>query len=419
MRRPRHHQRPSRAILTPALAAFLLVCACSDADPQGRDRFRRASPPALSQTRQAIVSGAPAPLTSSVFFLEVTTPSGVATCTATLITPDLLLTAAHCLSAQFGPVNCAETRLSEALSIDHFRVSNEPDLTGAPTPSWSFPDIEQARIVHEGGLLCGHDIALLKLAAPLSEDDAVPLAVPLGPPFEDLETNARYLAVGYGSVHPSGTGEKVRRMSEPLEVQCDSRVACADLILEGAAGAPNLPAPEIATGEWLGQAAACAGDSGGPALIDTQGQQEIIGVLSRGHADCSLNIYSFPQSFAFRQAVRDMIQTDGSEPSYELPSWATETEEPDTPLGEGAAGGWGGMGGAGEPTVEEPPETGGTLTASPSDVAPWQTDSGCSCRLSGPPRGSASWDALSLLLISLSFWGARRCSAPALFYKAQ
>lgn len=414
MRRPRQKKRPPRTCLAPALAALLLVCACSDADPRGQDSSARLSSKApLSQTHQRIVSGAPAPLETAVFFLEVTTPSGVATCSATLVTPDILLTAAHCISAHFGPVDCSETRLSEPLSVDHFRVSNEPDLTGAPTPSWTFPDIEQVRIVHEGELLCGHDVALLKLAAPLAGDVATPLDVPQEPLAAGETTSVIYRAIGYGSVHPSGTGEKVRRESELLAVQCASPDACAALILEGAAGAPNLPAPLIAAGEWLGQSAGCPGDSGGPALIDTDHGPATIGVLSRGHADCSLNIYSLPQSFAFREAVRDMMHIDGTGPSYQIPSWAVEPEEPNAPPGEGAAGGLGGMGDGGHPVGEELPETGGTLSASPADVVSWQTDPGCSCRLSGPAHGKASWHALFLLLISLSFWGARRRSAPA------
>lgn len=398
-----------RALAQFGFAALLLLPKCDGSAPtlhQGSPF--ESSPAPLKKTHQEIISGAPAPLDSAVFYLEVTTPTGVATCSASLITADILLTAAHCITGQFGPIDCRTTRLSEALSVDHFRVSNEADLTGAPTPAWVFPEIAAVRVVHGGALLCGRDIALLRLRAPLDSEVATPLAVPQGPWRDAAPRERTYSALGYGSVHPSGTGEKIRRSAGPLEALCISQDECEGRMLSGAAGAQNLPAPEIAPGEWIGQAAGCPGDSGGPALSTSNGAPGIVGVLSRGHADCSLNIYSFPQSAAFREAVRDMIHSDESAPSYELPSWVIEPEPLETPPEETPKGGAGGMGGS--PSAP-PASSGGAISTSPPSVGSWRADRSCSYGESGSNPSPTAWSFLSLLLIFVG--GARRRSAPA------
>jgi hypothetical protein len=396
-----------RALAKFALPALLFLPRCDPVAPGDHGpRFESSSAP-LKEGHQMIVSGAPAPLDSAVFFLEVTTARGVATCSAALITPDILLTAAHCVTGQFGPIDCRTARLSEALSVDHFRVSNEPDLTGAPAPTWNFPEIAEVRIVHSDALLCGHDIALLRLSTPLATEVATPLAVPQEPWLDVLPEERTYSALGYGSVHPSGTGEKTRRSASPLEALCTSKDECEAQAVLGAAGAEGLPAPEIAPGEWIGQGAGCPGDSGGPALDTSRQTPGIVGVLSRGHADCSLNIYSFPQSEAFRDAMRNMIQFDGSLPIYEIPSWATEPDPSEMPE-KSPLGGAGGMGGA----PSSPPEPSGGSTSAPRpSVGSWRSDRGCNLGTSGSNLSPTPWPVLSLIMIFL--WGARRRSAPA------
>src|SRR5690606_17659321 len=109
---------------------------------------------------------------------------------------------------------------------------------------WKFPSIERAVVVFEGELLCGHDIGLIQLTEMVSTLVAEPAKVPLD------ASATHYRAIGYGASHPSGTGERVRRTSGPLEIQCNTRETCEDTLITGAAGAGSISAPPIVPGEW-------------------------------------------------------------------------------------------------------------------------------------------------------------------------
>lgn len=372
--------------------AFLGCTSCSDGIPGG----------ALQREAVQLIISGETSADSAVFFVEVTTPSGVATCSATLIAPNVLLTAGHCVTGQFGRVDCTTTRLAEALPPENFRVTNEPDLAGSPEPTWTFPPLSEVVVVHPDALLCGNDVALLRLKESLTREFAAPVAVPQDPPL----TNS-YRAVGYGAVHPSGTGERRRRTSGDLEVQCRGPAECEGVELLGAAGAGPLDAPPVLVGEWIGAPSGCPGDSGGPALIETEEGRALVGVLSRGGADCSLNIYTFPQSEDLRQAVRDMIAVDTSNPIYEIPSWFLEPEEPDETPSEPGFGGFGGA-------ALSPPGSGGTIEeqepiSSPSAYGSFGNDDArCSCRAAGSAGQNNATSPLMLVLLSFSMLGARR-----------
>src|SRR5690606_14594431 len=135
-------------------------------------------------------------------------------------------------------------------------------------------------VVHEGALLCGNDIGLIQLQQSVDERIATPLDVPL-----DTPAPSQYRAVGYGASHPSGTGERVRRTSGPLDVACTTPEDCEQIVIEGAAGSPNTEGVPTVPSEWIGAGDACPGDSGGPALTLT-GEPTVLGVLSRGTSDC-------------------------------------------------------------------------------------------------------------------------------------
>lgn len=382
--------------------AFLGCAGCSDGvlavDLHPR-RPSLESPP--REAMQPILSGAPS-ADSAVFFLEVTTPSGVATCSATLIAPNILLTAGHCVTGQFGSVDCGTTRLSEALPPANFRVTNEPDLTGSPDPSWTFPPLEEVVLVHEGALLCGHDVALLRLRQSFSLEDVTPIAVPQNPPL-----TSSYRAIGYGAAHPSGTGERRQRTSGEIEIQCREPEECEETELLGAAGASPLEVPPIVAGEWVGEPSGCPGDSGGPALIETEEGTALVGVLSRGAADCSLNIYALPQSRALRQAVRDMISVDDSSPIYEIPSWFLEPAPPGENPSETGFGGLGGApsqaSGSGGETVEQHP-----AVALPPYGKFGDAEGGCSYHAAGATGRRRATSPLTLLILACFILGARR-----------
>lgn len=330
-------------------------------------------PGAESSTKeQRVAQGTPAPKHSAVAFIEVTSAQGTAICSASLVTAQHLLTAAHCVTGQFGDVDCAGSRLGEPLSPESFRVSFLQDLQAAPSDSDTFRKVSRLSLAVPRGSLCGDDLALLTLAEPLTSEAATPLEV-----AEEIHTDRPYQAIGYGAVHASGTGEGVRRMSSASRVACLGEDECAGLDSLGFAGGPALPLPPVAAREFVGTSLGCPGDSGGPALTD---EREILGVLSRGYDDCSLNIFSTANTPALRSLMRAEAEAAG----LETPSWAQEkpSEEPLEEPSPQPSGGAGGL-----PTHFDEAES-----------APAAHDRGCShsSRPSTSGRPSSFW-LLSLL----------------------
>ncbi|GEM_PF-2921648 len=269
--------------------------------------------PPTARLEQAIRSGAPAPNDQAVYFVEVTSALGTSTCSAVLITPDLLLTAAHCVTGQFQSVDCTTTLVGPQLDVQNFRVSNASNLQIAPSAEFQFTEVEAVQLVSPGQPLCGLDLALIKLSIPVADVPPFPLAA-LPPSTESIN----YRAVGYGANHTSGVGALVRRSSGDLASQCLSATSCATREMTGVAGASGKPASSIFAGEFLGAAAACPGDSGGPALAKIDGKESVVGVLSRGFADCSLNVYTL----AFSKALAALVRTRAVQQGYEIPIWA-------------------------------------------------------------------------------------------------
>lgn len=326
---------------------------------------------------------------AAVFFVEVTVGSATAVCSASLITPHLLLTAGHCVTGQFQSVDCDTTTLSAPLSIDSFRISSEADLSGTPQASWKFWDVAAVELIAPGALLCGNDVALVQLEQAVPEDVARPLPV-----FRDSPRDLDFRLVGYGAVHPSGTGERVRRVSDALLVECVTPSACDSTLVEGSAGAGARRAPSIAPGEFVGTPAGCPGDSGGPALHTASGAAEILGVLSRGTEDCSENVYSQIPIEGLAARVVAISEALGDE----VPGWTLAPEiDPEDPDPE--------VGGAGG---ESTSGAGGSVPFGNQKLrAP---DAGCSCSSALGFDASPSSAGLALGVLAMLVCARRRRS---------
>lgn len=246
-----------------------------------------------------IFEGTPAPDDDAVVAIQVTRGTEMGICTGTLIYPDVVLTAAHCVTDTPELIRCSEQRVGELTPVESFSVSPTADLTGEPQPDWRFYGVERiVPLAAPDALLCDNDVAILQLSEPIPSNVASPLPLTTSP----TEAGQRVRAFGYGIAHPSGTGQLVRRVSEPLLILCRGK-SCDGVQVQGAAGAEAVDAPYVGPHELLTESAPCPGDSGGPAVRNG----EVVGVLSRGHADCAGPVFGFDLSsakdFVFHHAL--------------------------------------------------------------------------------------------------------------------
>jgi Trypsin len=261
-------------------------------------------------TWQAAIEGGEVDESSTSVFRVLTRASGFeALCSATLIAPQLMLTARHCIAkTNSGTINCAVDRFGPAIPISEVKFSNatEPDLYSL----WF--DAVHILTSDESDLTCGYDIAVVILKEPVPSSVAVPAAPRFTP---QILTGEVYTAVGYGASDANEAQAEfgIRHSRAGLAVACGQDRACESF---------------VTSREFVGAGGACHGDSGGPAL-DAQGQ--VIGVLSRGADGCSSPVYTgVPAYQSLLLAAAQRAQTTFGVP---LPVWAggepTPAEEPE------------------------------------------------------------------------------------------
>lgn len=318
----------------------------------------------VERAREAVV-GEPSAL-GSVFRFEVEPGVAATSCTAVLVSPRVLLTAAHCVTGSFGVIDCGATPLGAVQSLALARVTNDADTTDAPDGSERYVSVAHAS-ARAGELLCGHDYATLELEEAVDAE-----------PFEGTRevpgSGVTLSIVGYGAGSPSGTGEGVRRVRGGLSLEC-SGAECLGRTFAGVAGGPTVDAPETASEEWIVSAGACPGDSGG-AVMDDAGR--LVGIVSRGFEDCGPSVVQ-PLGSDLRRLVRESARRVGDP----VPDWAEEASS--------ASGGASGRGGA-------PPEGGGPPAPSVGgeDDADDEAAGGCSMGSGGGRGGFLVGGALLL-----------------------
>lgn len=260
--------------------------------------------------------------TTSKNVVAVTAGTG-SLCTGSLIAPNVVLTARHCVSATLPDsqnVICSETESDTPYSPNAFFVTTADEVTPGTLLEFF---VEEVVVPTEPGPspFCGNDIAILILAGNVPETTATPMV----PRLDDdpLSVAEVYTAVGYGAVDGAGNDAGTRRRREGLSVSCVTDGCVEQSVFMG----------QVTATEWAGNGGVCQGDSGGPA-IDDEGR--VVGVTSRGSKDCDASIYAY--TGAWTTWLKDTVVYASGAGLYQAPSWTEgSTVDPEHSMPVGAS----------------------------------------------------------------------------------
>ena len=268
-----------------ALLPLLLLAAACSTEVAGR----AASDGKTIRVAQPIVNGTPSTAAdNAVVYIAIGSQGEF--CTGTLITPNLVITARHCVSAMNENSECGTFTTLNSPSTMSISVGLTPGAKVA-TAKTIFVDTPK------GNSGCGNDIALFQL------DKDVPGALVKPVRLTALTVGEAVTTSGYGD-DGSGTPTSSRYQKTGIAVDAVGPANYSYKTKQNKSLAVTVPAGEIVTGE-----STCFGDSGGP-LFDAMGN--VIGVTSRGiDEECKDRPSIFSDTASHAKLITDAAITAG------------------------------------------------------------------------------------------------------------
>lgn len=312
--------------------AFLVVAALS-ASACG------APPPAerTASTSSAIQGGQPDTTHTFVVGVLVQLGGGVSgLCTATLLAPNLAVTARHCVAPPDGTtVDCKSATFGTQVAPSNLFVVNAPTFDQMKPQASELVPVAQI-ITPQPQTICGNDIAVLLLAQSIQLDAYAEPSI--NPPMTDHNAYATSISeIGYGLDSPTDMSSAgIRRIRENVDLVCIPNDSSFNDCFSDPAVKSAMSANEFQSGDGT-----CEGDSGSSAFDQRAadaGKWISFGVLSRGATQgstCSTAVYT--RFDAWGSMLVDAAQRAAAMGGYAVPAWTTKPVAVDTPPGKNQA----------------------------------------------------------------------------------
>jgi V8-like Glu-specific endopeptidase len=274
-----------------SLALCLVAAAC-------------AAPPELSETGQPIIGGSyNTGKDPAVGVLLSRTPGFISICSASMITPRVVITAAHCID---HPATTREIWFADSYDISNGELAGLLDGEKRLTvKEWVHPRWDEA------ALGSGNDLGLLLLDKPIPAS-ITPLAWNRTRiPQERLGDELRMV----------GFGHRIYASEDPLflKLTAKNNLTIINKLLQ-VDGRTRIT---------------CQGDSGGPSFLQVNGKEVIAGVTSYGDQGCSMYA-AFTRVDVYHEEISAFITANDPPPSSACGSDGTcgvgcQTVDPDCP----------------------------------------------------------------------------------------
>ena len=192
-------------------------------------------------------------------------------CGASLVAPDVVLTAAHCVDA--GDEADGDSDTYPASSFQFLLGTNERDTGGeriVATEVREHPDYDE-----DGGI---SDVALLKLQRASTLGRPIAMAQDADAGLWQPGDDAIVTGWGRDAFIVGETSNELREVTVPIVDDTQCQIATGALLF------PFDPDRQVCAGEDTGGADSCQGDSGGPLqVMDAAGAWKQVGVVSYGN----------------------------------------------------------------------------------------------------------------------------------------